>query len=308
MRARWSENRLFILRAAGTVLAVALLVFLFHEEGWAEVAEALKNISAGELMLALGSLLISRLFVVGRWHILLRSAGATIPLAYTTSLTFTGLFASNFLPTTIGGDAVRLTGAIRMGLDRAVCLASLVADRLVGMLGMALALPFGLIPFVSSTSSDGLQAAWLPVLGTKLRDLAAQTLRAFSIWARRPQALLAALLCTLGNMFFIFSTIHILITGLHHYVPFLVIAGAWSLTYFVTQVPISINGYGVQEISLSFLLVRVGGVGTVESLTLVVLIRALFILASLPGAAFLPSILASMATPEVSELTNRDGA
>jgi hypothetical protein len=73
------------------------------------------------------------------------------------------------------------------------------------------------------------------------------------------------------------------------------IAGLWSLTYFVTQIPVSINGYGVQELSLSFLLNRVGGMGAAESLTAAVLIRAVFIMASLPGAIYLPRILEALA-------------
>jgi uncharacterized membrane protein YbhN (UPF0104 family) len=300
MKARWVDNRLLILRVTGTILAVALLIVLFHEEGWEEILTALKRISASEFLLALGSLLISRMFVVGRWHILLRSAKANIPFRKTTSLTFTGLFASNFLPTTIGGDVVRLTGAMRMGFDRAICLASLVADRLVGMAGMTIALPLGLIPFLSSNNSDTLQAIGLPVLARKFWDLMMRTFKTFSIWAKKPEALIGSLACTLGNMFFIFAAIYILINGLHDYVPFLLIAGLWSLTYFVTQVPISINGYGVQELSLSFLLARVGGMGNAESLTVAVMIRALFIFASLPGALFLPAIMEAVAV-SVSE-------
>ena len=291
MKARWSEHRLFILRALGTIIAIILLLLLFREEGWGEVAAALQRISPGEFVLAVGSLLISRVFVVGRWHILLRSAGTPIRFSRTAALTFTGLFASNFLPTTIGGDVVRLTGAIRMGFDRAVCLASLVADRLVGMLGMMLVLPLGLFPFLSSVAAVEAEAVSLGGLARTLWEWARKSLKAFSIWAAKPEAVLGSLACTLGNMFFIFGAIHILIMGLHEQVPFLLIAGLWSLTYFVTQVPISINGYGVQELSLSFLLARVGEMGVAESLTVAILIRAIFILASLPGSLFLPRIM-----------------
>ena len=58
--------------------------------------------------------------------------------------------------------------------------------------------------------------------------------------------------------------------------------------------PISVNGYGVQELIFTFLLLKFGGLSHSESLTVAVLIRALFIITSLPGAFFLPSILAAM--------------
>jgi hypothetical protein len=301
MKARWAKHRLLILRTLGTLAAVAMLVTLFDEQGWNEVADALRRISPAEFLLALAALLLSRLFVVARWHVLLRSAGTAIRFRRTASLTFTGLFASNFLPTTIGGDLVRLTGALRMGFDRGVCLASLVVDRLVGMLGMFLVLPFGLLPFLGSVNATGVQAIGFGGLGRKISGLLRQTLDAFSIWIKKPVDLLAALLCTLGNMVFIFISISILTTGLHDSVPFMLIAGLWSLTYFVTQIPISINGYGVQELSLSFLLARVGGMGNAESLTVAILIRAIFIFASLPGVVYLPRIMEAVALARAEE-------
>ncbi len=68
----------------------------------------------------------------------------------------------------------------------------------------------------------------------------------------------------------------------------------YTLTYFVTLIPISINGLGVQELSMTFLLIQLGGLTSSESATIALLTRVLFILTSLPGAFFLPSILAAM--------------
>jgi uncharacterized membrane protein YbhN (UPF0104 family) len=121
-----------------------------------------------------------------------------------------------------------------------------------------------------------------------------RTLRSFSIWYNRPRALVFSLLYTGGNMLFIFVSLYILLSGLGEQVSLGLIAGIWSLAYFVTLIPVSINGYGVQELSLTFLFSRVAGVSPAASLTVAVLIRIVFLLASLPGAAFLPSILSAM--------------
>jgi hypothetical protein len=72
------------------------------------------------------------------------------------------------------------------------------------------------------------------------------------------------------------------------------VAGLYTLTYFVSLFPISINGLGVQELSMTFLLIQLGGLSSSESATVALLTRALFIITSLPGAFFLPSILAAM--------------
>jgi uncharacterized membrane protein YbhN (UPF0104 family) len=291
---KWlSENRQTIARLVGSLLAVILLIILLKEEGGDEIMSALKRVSILYFSAGIFVLLISRLFVVGRWYILLRSAGIEISYWRTAMLTFTGLFSSNFLPTTIGGDVIRLAGAMQLGYDRAICLASMVVDRLIGMGGMLVTLPFGLIP-VLSLGNDGLQSISFAALFQKGLDFVKRTLGAFMTWLNKPLALFMSFGSTVGNMAFIFLAIFLLITGMGRHVSYWLIAGLWSLTYFVTLIPISVNGYGVQELSLTFLLSKFGGLSHSESLTIAVLIRVLFIITSLPGAFFLPSILAAM--------------
>jgi glycosyltransferase 2 family protein len=291
---KWlSKNRQTIARSLGSLLAVVLLIVLLKEESGEEIISALKRVSLWYFLAAMAAMMISRLFVVGRWHVLLRSAGVEISFWRTAMLTFTGLFSSNFLPTTIGGDVVRLAGAMQLGYDRAICLASMVADRLIGMAGMLVTLPFGLIP-VLSLGHTGPQAVSFGLLIQKGIEFIKRTFGAFVIWFKKPLALVSSLVSTFGNMLFIFLAVFLLVSGMGRYVSYWLIAGLWSLTYFVTLIPISINGYGVQELSLTLLLSKLGGLSHSESLTIAVLIRVLFIFTSLPGAFFLPSILAAM--------------
>jgi uncharacterized membrane protein YbhN (UPF0104 family) len=91
-------------------------------------------------------------------------------------------------------------------------------------------------------------------------------------------------------MLFIFTAIYLLVQGLGDHVSFWLIAGLYSLSYLVTLMPISINGYGLQELSVTYLFLHVGGLSAATSLSLAVLIRIIWMLASLPGAVFLPSI------------------
>jgi uncharacterized membrane protein YbhN (UPF0104 family) len=227
-------------------VATVLIVLLIRQEGWSEIVNAVKQISLASFLLALGSLLISRLFVIARWHVLLQSGGVKIPFSRSAELTLMGLFASNFLPTTIGGDVVRLTGVMQMGFDRAICLASIAADRIVGLAGMALVVPFGLIPAWNSLGQTPQKLLALMASFERPMRFARRTLKTFSTWLHQPRALIISLLYTFGNMFFIFLAVYILIEGLGNHVSFWLIAGLWSLAYFVTLIPISINGYGVQ--------------------------------------------------------------
>lgn len=287
------RNRQTLVRGLGSLLALVLLLVLIREEGDGELFSALRRVSFGYFLLAVLALFVSRLFVVARWHVLLRSAGLDIPFLRTSMLTFTGNFSSNFLPTTIGGDVARLAGAMQLGYDRAICLASLVADRLIGMAGMGLALPLGLVPAFSLDGGIS-QSAAFSILFQKGKDFIRRTLESLSIWMKKPAALVSSLLSTLGNQAFIYLAIYLLLQGIGHHVDYWLVAGMYTLTYFVTLIPISINGFGVQELSMTFLLVQLGGLSSSESATIALLTRILFIIASLPGAFFLPSILAAM--------------
>src|SRR5215211_3602569 len=97
--ASWlSRHRQRLIQWIGTILAFVLLVLLIREDGWAEMMNAMRQIRVANLVWVALLFLISRLAVVWRWHVLLRSGGVNIRFQDSAALTFTGLFASNFLP------------------------------------------------------------------------------------------------------------------------------------------------------------------------------------------------------------------
>ena len=294
MSSWWLRNRQRLLQLVGTILAVILLILLVKEDEWGEILAAMQKITILDLVLVTILFAISRLAVAWRWHTLLQSGGVDIRVRNSIALTFTGLFASNFLPTTIGGDVVRLAGAMQIGFDRAVCLASIAADRLIGMLGMSMTVPIGLayswnMLQIGSASSSLVGIIQKPVAFIK------RTASIFSIWLKKPGSLLVALVFTWIHMLCLFGSIYVFVDDLGSHISFWLIAGLWSLTYFITLIPISINGYGLQELSFTFLMSNVAGLAPAVSLTVAVLIRAFFMLSSLPGVFFLPFILSAIA-------------
>ena len=295
MSAWWSKYGQRTLQLTGTILAVVGLVVLVREGGWDEIVATFKSIKTTDLLWVALLFLISRTSMAMRWHVLLRSGGIDIQVKDSVSLTYTGLFASNFLPSTIGGDVVKLAGVMQMGYDRAVSLASIAADRLIGMTGMVMVLPVGIAHSWSllgiTTSASFSSVAWFkrPIAFIK------RTLFVFTLWLKKPASLLGSLAFTWIHMLCLFGSIYIFADDLGNHVSFWLIAGLWSMTYFITLIPISINGYGLQELSFTFLMSNVAGLTPAVSLSVAILIRAFFILSSLPGAAFLPSIMSAMA-------------
>ena len=298
-----------IVRIIGSLVAVLLLIYWLNKQGWGEILAAIGSVPLGLCLLILCIALLSRITVALRWYVLLHSVNSGISYGQTLRLTFAGLFASNFLPTTIGGDVVRLAGGLQLQIDGAVCAASLIADRLIGMAGMATILPVGLIhlwqaAILGSTLSSfdshllaslsvGVSTTWMTTLWERVKHFVQRIFQVLSLWLRNPRALFGALLCTWTHMLFLFLAVWFLLASMGEDMPFWLVGGLWSVVYFVTLLPISINGLGIQEVALTFFFSNVGGISVRGALTLAILIRTLMMLASLPGVIFLPMILST---------------
>ncbi|MEK6222327.1 MAG: flippase-like domain-containing protein [Chloroflexota bacterium] len=295
-----------ILRWVGTLIAMALILYLLTQQGWEEILSAIQKIGFTRIGLALLFVLGSRFSIIARWYTLLTAVGEPINKRDVAEITFAGLFASNFLPSTVGGDVVRLAGAIQKGGSGTISGASLIVDRLVGMAGMLLVSPIGFyywlsagiifpgagmgLPlFLAVEAGDG--GSFLRKTFGKLRGLIGKVWDAFSRWWQNPKALFIALFYTLSHMGFLFLSWQLLLTGMGESLSYWQIGGLWTLVYLITLVPISINGLGVQEVAIVFFYATVGGVAETSALSMALLARTLQMLMSLPGAFFLPRIL-----------------
>jgi uncharacterized membrane protein YbhN (UPF0104 family) len=291
-----------VLRALGTIIALGLVVYLISQQGWHEIAEAIARIELWRFGVAVLLTLISRVAVARRWHVLLRSGGVPATWSQSLRITFAGLFANNFLPTTVGGDVARMAGALQVGFDAAVSAASLVMDRLVGLAGFAFTLPIGLqyLPAAAAGSALPLSAlaaevSWLDRMRNRVVKIWTRLLKAIGLWIKQPGALVTALLFTSVHMVCLFATFYVLLEGMHEPLSFWEIAGLQSLVYVFTLIPISISGLGLQEISIGFAFSTLGGIEPATSLVLALLYRLLYMLASLPGALFISDLLPGMA-------------
>jgi len=261
-----SSDRSRLLRWAGTLFSLILLVYLFSRQ-WGAIIEAFTKLSTGTLIGCLGIMFVSRIAVGGRWHMLLRVTDLEVTWGQSQKITFAGLFASNFLPSTIGGDIVRLLGAVQSRMGGTISTASLIVDRLVGMLGMALMLPLGLAPlwvwYASQRTALGNMNLILPTSGMiskwwqRAWDVLQRVWQDLKLWRNKPLSLVLSLVFTLVHQACIYGIITLLLFDFGEPLSFWTVAGLWSFVYFITLLPISINGYGVQELALTFFFTQV---------------------------------------------------
>jgi hypothetical protein len=161
---------------------------------------------------------------------------------------------------------------------------------------MAMALLFGLPAFhnyfINLTGSESFAIPWLNPLANKVKRFLQELAQALKVWLRKPHSLLIALAFTWMHMLCTFLTVWILLVGMGEDISFWSVMGLWSATYFVTLLPVSINGLGVQELAMTYFYVAIGGISPSSGLTLALLMRILQMIASLPGALFIPDIIA----------------
>jgi len=81
--------------------------------------------------------------------------------------------------------------------------------------------------------------------------------------------------------------------GMDQTISWWAVAGLWIFNYYITLLPISINGLGVQELSIAYIYSQFGGVSPESALVMAIIIRLLYMLVSLPGVVALPEIFSS---------------
>jgi uncharacterized membrane protein YbhN (UPF0104 family) len=295
-----------IFRWVVSLLALGLVVYLLVNN-WSAISESVLQIGVTRFLLLVGLILLSRFIMVLRWQLILRSAKEKISYITSLKVTYAGFFANNFMPSTIGGDVFRLTAAVVEKIDSGIAAASLVMDRIVGMAGMSLILPIGiakLAAYNNSLDSQTLQPSTV-FAGTLIQRLktkqgkAVEWLRStwqklwntIKLWVRRPWSLIPSLLATLAHQICLYIFLWLILDSLGETMSFWLIGGLWSLVYFVTLLPVSISGIGVQEVVIIFAFHNLGGTSESSALTIALLFRAVILLVSLPGVLAFLSLL-----------------
>ncbi|HMB69388.1 MAG TPA: lysylphosphatidylglycerol synthase transmembrane domain-containing protein, partial [bacterium] len=118
------------------IVGLGALVWLVSRIDFGLARSTLASADPGWLAMAVAGQLGAKLFWLLRWNVLLVSTGNGRPLTRLLHWILVGLFFNNFLPSSVGGDVARGLGLARDGVPRATAAASVVLDRLIGMLAL----------------------------------------------------------------------------------------------------------------------------------------------------------------------------
>jgi hypothetical protein len=132
--AQQSTKRKFLGNALKIVISLAGVAFLIHMQDMSQVLQLLKNMNwfpfAGALLL----MLLGSFVRAYRWGSLVWALGVHVRWSRLIALYFVGAFFSLFLPTGVGGDAVKMYELSRDEGKTAAAISSVVVDRFLGLM------------------------------------------------------------------------------------------------------------------------------------------------------------------------------
>lgn len=131
-----------VLRAA---VSLALIAWIVRGTDLREVWTTFRTADLRYVLLAIALIPLGYLSSVMRWRILLRAQGGDAALPFLVRSLMTGIFFNNFLPSTIGGDAIRAWDTARSGVGKPTALTIILVDRFIGLLALLLFAAVGLL-------------------------------------------------------------------------------------------------------------------------------------------------------------------
>jgi hypothetical protein len=265
------------------VVSAGLLSWLIYSIDWPVLLDVFTAAEPGWLLLAGVFVVCSLVVSVEKWSLVLRAEGINIPWYQLWKAYWIGIFFNNFLPSGIGGDGIRVLLVGRNISNMAGAASSVVAERLLATLGLALTgLMAGLI------AGSGRQVSWifmlLMIVSTGL--LFFLMLGRVPIWADKKDGKISGfirgfllhgqamrgqgkMMIKVGFLSVLFQLTVVAVNYAIFRSLHVDTLGCWALVYIIpaisaiAMIPIGINGYGIREGAYVLLLATYGVAGSV---------------------------------------------
>src|ERR1700752_3107876 len=129
--------RQILFTAIKVLVSVALLFLALRKANFSDLAARIDLASAGWIGLAIATTFLQIFIGVLRWRIVREECGAPIPIRQAMRYNVIGTFFNQTLPSSIGGDAVRLWLVARSGAGWRAATYSIFVDRAIGLIALA---------------------------------------------------------------------------------------------------------------------------------------------------------------------------
>lgn len=258
-------------------VSVGLLTMLLRRADVARIAAGLRDASPAWISVALALYVGMLAASAWRWQRLLVAQGVSLPARRLFESFLVATFFSNFLPSNVGGDVIRIADTARPAGSKTLATTVVLLDRGVGLLGLILVAAVGATVLRSSAAETGPVGAttlWaglaagtvlsLPVfLAPRLLLVAAAPLRrlhpewvderldrltaALVRFRRSPWAVIACFAGAVAVQFALVLFYYALARSLAIPIDLAHLSLLVPVSLLVQMVPISINGFGIRE-------------------------------------------------------------
>lgn len=120
------------------LISLVLLGWLINSIDWKDVSAAFSNANYIWFLAAVVWIVLSMLVSVSKWKLILEAQGLQVSRQELWRAYWAGLFFNNFLPSSIGGDALRIIWVRRLTGDTAGATSSVIVERIIATVGLAL--------------------------------------------------------------------------------------------------------------------------------------------------------------------------
>jgi hypothetical protein len=298
-----SRKIVFALKAA---VSVFLIAYLLRRIGLGEAM-----VQASSLSLTAGAitvLIFWAYFLVAalRWSAILGGLGCSMAVGEAARITFVAAFFNQFLPATVGADAVRVWKAYRANIGGAAAIHSVVLERLANLALLAALAAVGATGAPGATVPKGvvdtlwalciavtalcgmlmlldrLPSRMLPmVLRTGASQVAADSRRVFL----NSTVMVKVVVTAIANQALIVAAVVVLADSLSVSISVLELTALLPAIMLISALPISIAGWGVREYAMVTGL-GYAGVPAASALVISLALATLGVLSSVLGGAF----------------------
>ena len=298
------------------IVSVGLLAVVLHFVDWRAIWAVMREVKLAWVWLAIAFVVLDRLLLTYRWHLLLAARGLVLGFGHLFRLQLVANFLGSFLPSSLGVDAVRIAALCRSGYPASSVIASTLVDRativlatlLIGSV-MVIALAGQRLPENFRTSilltTAGVFAACIAVLLPSVRsliknrvlvrlpakfrvmtsDIASAALAYRHQYAQMAWA--AAVTCIIFVVRILFAKALVLACGADASIVDLLFV--IPILWIVVMLPITIGNIGLQDAGYVALMALIG-VPPAVAVSMSLIEHIVTRLVALPGALFLGDV------------------
>lgn len=293
----------FALKLLVSVSIIAVLVSKFD---FSQISSRLGALSYGYVFLALCVCVLLAINNTFRWQVVLKAIEHPLPFGFVFRTQYIGGFFNQALPSTIGGDAMRIYLAHKIGAPLQKSVNSVVLERMVALSGLIF-LVTALQPFVLGRVDSGFAHYVFPALSLlavsgiaivmvfdrlplQLRRMKFFTAFAnMAVDAKRvflsPRYVLAAMTLGISGFALLSMVAYFCALSLGVKISIMDALVLVPPAILVATLPISIAGWGVREGAMIATL-SYAGVAEVDAITISIVFGLTIAVSSLPGGVF----------------------